>query len=146
MSRHLGDDDVTPQSSERPDELPVSEARRLERLLGRKRSHVELALAARLRNETSDPYEMVAQLALDVHDLKKPISMATKAVFALLAATTGAAVYVGSAIWGASERNTAVEYRLRACEDRSIRLENALYPPLYPSRALTPVHEPTTQP
>jgi hypothetical protein len=124
-----GDDEITPQSSEAPEQLPIREVRRIEDLLGRKRGNVEVALAARFRNDAADPYDLVAQLALDVHDLKKPVSLATKAVFAALAAITGAAIYVGSAIWSASERNTSVEYRLRSCESRDDRMERVLFPP-----------------
>jgi len=122
------DDEITPHSSEPPEQLPIREVRRIEDLLGRKRGNVEVALAARFRNDDADPYDLVAQLALDVHDLKKPVSLATKAVFAALATITGAAIYVGNAIWGASERNTAVEYRLRSCEQRDDRMEHILYP------------------
>jgi hypothetical protein len=131
-------DETTPAYPQAPEVLSPSDVRRIERLLGRPPRNVELALAEQYRRGGADLSVIVAQVAVDLHDVKRPVGWAVKIGLALLAGVAGGALYVGNAIWGASERNTAVEYRLQACERQLQRLDGLLYRPAFPIAGPTP--------
>lgn len=126
-------DDITPAYPvQAPAHLSAGDVRRIERMCGRPQRNVELALAEQYRRGGADLAVVVAQLTMDMHDVKRPLTWAVRIALVVLTGIGGAAFYLGQSIWGASDRNTAVEYRLRACESTMQRVDSLLYRPALP--------------
>ena len=116
------DEERTPPYPMPPEHLPPHEVKRIERVIGRQPSHVHVAIAERYRIEGADPLVIMAQIAVDVHDLKKPVGLATKVAYWGASGIVAAIVFVAILVSNRSERDTAVEYRLRALEEKLIEI------------------------
>lgn len=110
------DDERTPPYQEQPVHLSPAEAKRIEQIIGRKPRITHHAMAERYRAEGADPLVMLAQIALDVHDMKKPLSWITKLAIGVASSSVAIIAFVAVAASSYTEKNTIVEYRLRACE------------------------------
>lgn len=141
------DDDSTPPYPAPPEHLPPAEVRRIERVIGRQPGVAPFALAERYRAEGADPLVMIAQIALDVHDVKKPVEIATRVAYWVAGGIAGAIVFVAILVSHRAETDTAVEYRLRALEELRQRCERLIDRLEHP-RPDFPVatHEPTNGP
>jgi hypothetical protein len=140
----MDEERTPPYPSPAPEHLPPREVRRIERVLGRQADPVHMALAERYRAEGADPLVMLAQIAIDVHDLKKPVSIATRVVYWAAGGIIGAIGFVAWIVSSQTAKDTAVEYRLRACEATKSeleRFERAIRPD-YPVAAAPPSRGP----
>lgn len=115
--RAANDEERTPPYPQQaPEQLPPSEAKRIEAIIGRKPRVTHHAMAERYRAEGADPLVMLAQIALDVHDMKRPIGWITKLAIGVASSSVAIIAFVAVAASSYTEKNTMVEYRLRACE------------------------------
>ena len=119
----MSDNDITPPHGAPPEYLPPDEVKRIERVLGRQPASVHVALAERYRAENADPLVMLAQIALDVHDLKPPVRWMTKLAIGVASSSVAIVLFVAVTASSYTEKNTAFEYRLRACEADHTKLE-----------------------
>lgn len=128
------DDDRTPRYQPQPDHLPLREVQRIERVLGRKPSTTHSALAEQYRAQGADPIGLIAQVAVDVHDLAKPVKAGVRLAWMAIG---GAFTAIGFVAWLVASyvgRDTAVEYRLRALEELRQRCERIIERLEHPQR------------
>lgn len=129
-----------------PEQLPPSEARRIEAIIGRKPRVTHHAMAERYRAEGADPLVMLAQIALDVHDMKRPIGWITKLAIGVASSSVAIIAFVAVAASSYTEKNTTFEYRLRSCEADHVellRLEALLRFPVASSPPQSSTREPS---